>query len=159
MPTMTASMWLSAIGSLSLRRPMTLPHFFRGIATILSIITCDGALRPFSWLGSIVRRYSGASTRALVRSATSRLSVAVSQSDWMTTFAVVARRGDGGEIASPHSSPQEKAASMKARASASSGRPRSSRPCRAASLANSGRVGSGTHTRNSFMPLSAWVRR
>ena len=60
---------------------MTLPHFPRGMATILSIMTCDGALRPLASLGSIVRRYSGASTSALVRSATSTLSVAASQSD------------------------------------------------------------------------------
>src|SRR5277367_2630134 len=66
---------------------------------------------------------------------------------------------DGDKIASPHLSGQGKAASMNTKASASSGLPRSSRACRAASLANSGRVGSGTHMRNSFMPLSVWARR
>src|ERR1700733_3166830 len=71
-------------------------------------------------------------------------------------LAIIPRRRDSDEIASPHFSGHGKAASMKVKASVSSGRPRSSRACRAASAANSGRVGSGTQTRNSFMPLSLW---
>src|SRR5260370_37351586 len=68
-------------------------------------------------------------------------------------LAVIPRRGDDHQIAPLHGSGQGKAASMKAKASFSSGRPRSSFACRSASLANSGRFGSGTQTRKSFMPL------
>ena len=78
-----------------------------------------------------------------------------------TGLPIVTTYRDRDEVASPHVllPSQSAAASTKSSASRSSGAPFSSKACRCASSRKPGACGSGTHTRNSFMPLARRVAR
>ena len=69
-----------------------------------------------------------------------------------TQLPIVSVCRDGDNLDSLHGSGKSTAVALKSRASATSGRPRSSRPWRLASAANSGLRGSGTQIRSCFMP-------
>lgn len=75
-------------------------------------------------------------------------------------LSIIAADRDRHKVAPLHaSSPMSAAASMKSSASRSSGAPRSSSAWRCASSRNPGALGSGTHTRSSFIPRCRRVAR